>query len=133
MFVSILNERQRTERSLMFTVHGETGHGSQYFGDTTGEKMSRLLTKMNEFRSEEMRKYTEQKLPYGNITTINLTVLKGGVQVNVIPAEMTATVDIRVSVNTDLNAFDQMVLSAALLLCNIFIFFNLFLNLILKS
>lgn len=40
---------------------------------------------------------------------INLTKIKGGVQNNVIPAEMIAVFDIRISVNTDLDAFEKMV------------------------
>lgn len=71
--------------------------------------MTNLLVKLNEFRDEEMRKFMELKYPYGNVTTINLTILKGGVQYNVIPSEMRATFDVRVSVNTDLDVFEQQV------------------------
>lgn len=73
--------------------------------------MTNLLFKLNKFREEEMKKLLEFKYPYGNVTTINLTVLKGGVQFNVIPETMSATFDIRMSINTDLNEVEQMVLS----------------------
>lgn len=43
------------------------------------------------------------------MTTINLTIVKGGVQDNVIPAEMRAVVDMRISVNTDLDEFEKQV------------------------
>lgn len=43
------------------------------------------------------------------VTSINLTRIKGGVENNVIPAEMSAYFDIRISVNTDLDAFEQQV------------------------
>lgn len=56
-----------------------------------------------------MRKLNELKYPYGNVTSINLTILKGGIETNVIPAEMSATFDIRISVNTDLDEFERMV------------------------
>lgn len=71
--------------------------------------MTNLLEKLNEFRDEEMKKFMEWKYPYGNVTTINLTILNGGVAYNVIPSEMRATFDVRVSVNTDLNEFEQQV------------------------
>lgn len=71
--------------------------------------MTHLLAKLNEFRDEEMRKFMKLKHPYGNVTTINLTIIKGGVQYNVIPSEMRATFDIRVSVNSDLDDFEQQV------------------------
>lgn len=105
----IKKNSQRTARTLEFIVHGESGHGSRYFKDTPGEKLTKLLVKMNKLRDEEMRKLTELNYPYGNITTINLTILKGGVAINVVPAEFSATFDIRMSVNTDLNEFEQLV------------------------
>lgn len=39
--------------------------------------MTKLLEKINAFREEEMRKLNVLKYPYGNVTTINLTMLKG--------------------------------------------------------
>lgn len=74
-----------------------------------GEKLDKLLTKMYNFRAEEMRKLNELKYPYGNVTSINLTILKGGAQPNLIPAEFSATFDIRVSVNADLDEFEKKV------------------------
>lgn len=91
-------------------MHGKSGHGSRYFKDTAGEKMTRLLAKINAFRDQEQRKFAKVNYPYyGNITTINLTILKGGVQYNVIPSEMSATFDMRNSVETDLNQVEQQV------------------------
>lgn len=74
-----------------------------------GEKLNKLLTKLYEFRAEESRKLNELKHPYGNVTTINLTILKGGVQTNLIPAELSATFDMRVSANADLDEFENQV------------------------
>lgn len=101
---------QKTARTVRFIVRGRPGHGSQYFDDSPGEKLTILLDKLNEFRKEEKRKLTELKYPYGNVTSINWTILKGGVQDNVVPAEMTVTFDIRVSINADLNELEQKVL-----------------------
>lgn len=72
--------------------------------------MTNLLAKLNEFRDEEQRKFEKLDFPfYGNSTTINLTILKGGVQYNVIPAEFKAIIDMRTPVETDLNEIEQQV------------------------
>lgn len=44
---------------------------------------------------------------YANVTTINLTILKGGVQGNVIPPELTVTFDVRLAVNADHDEFQR--------------------------
>lgn len=100
---------ERTTWSTEFTFHGESGHASLLFDDTPGEKLNYVVGKLTEYREQEKRKWKDLKLPYGNVTSINLTILKGGVQNNVIPAEMSATFDIRVSVNTDLDEFEKQV------------------------
>lgn len=100
---------ERSIWQIEFVFHGHSGHGSLLFEDTPGEKLSYVVAKFMEFRREEFRKFNEQKYPYGNVTSINLTVIKGGVENNVIPAQMTATFDIRISINTDLNEFEQQV------------------------
>lgn len=102
--------RQRSAWQVELVVNGKSGHGSRYFKDTAGEKMTRLLAKINEFRDQEQKKFAKASYPYyGNITTINLTILKGGVQYNVIPAEMKATFDMRNSVQMNLNDVEQQV------------------------
>lgn len=100
---------ERTVWQMEIIFHGHSGHGSLLFENTPGEKFNYVLRKFMEFRKEESRKLFELKYPYGNVTTINLTKIKGGVEDNVIPAEMSATFDVRVSVNTDLDEFYQMV------------------------
>lgn len=100
------------ERSILqveFTFHGHSGHGSKLFYDTVGVKFNYVLGKLMDLRKEEERKFNELKYPYGNVTSINLTIVKGGIQPNVIPAEMSATFDIRVSVNEDVDAFRDQV------------------------
>lgn len=102
---------QRSAWQIELVVNGKSGHGSRYFKEETpGEKMTKLLAKINAFREEEEKKFARVNYPYyGNITTINLTILKGGVQYNVVPAEMRATFDMRNSIETDLNYVKQQV------------------------
>lgn len=100
---------ERTIWQIEFIFNGHSGHGSILFDDTPGEKLSFVASKFMEFRKEELKKLNELKYPYGNVTTINLTVLRGGVENNVIPAQMRATFDIRISINTDLEEFEHQV------------------------
>lgn len=100
---------ERTMFQTEFIFHGQSGHGSRLLSNTAAVKLSYVLAKMMELRQQEERKLNDLKYPYGNVTSINLTILKGGVQANIIPAEMSATFDIRLSVNEDLNEFKERV------------------------
>lgn len=63
-----------------------------------------------ELREHEVKKLENNKdLSIGDVTTVNLTMLSGGVQGNVVPPELSFTVDIRLSNDVDLNEFEQQV------------------------
>lgn len=63
-----------------------------------------------ELRDVEERKLeSNSNLGIGDVTTVNLTMLNGGVQNNVIPGELTIVFDIRLAVDVDHNEFDGMV------------------------
>lgn len=100
---------ERAIRQTSFEFRGKSGHGSKLFDDTPGEKFNYVIGKLYEYRAEEKRKVEELNYPLGNVTSINLTILKGGVANNVIPAELSATFDIRVSFNTEFDEFEQQV------------------------
>lgn len=104
-----MEKRQKSGYLVEFIIHGQSGHALQLLEKTPGEKLAKLLTKLYNFRAEEMRKLNELKYPFGNVTSINLTILNGGIQPNLVPAEISATFDMRVSVNTDLNEFEKQV------------------------
>jgi len=104
--VLITNDERCTWR-IEFISHGITGHGSIPFPNTAGEKMSKLISKLMERRQAEVEKLIANVFDYGNVTTINLTIMKGGVQANVIPPELSVTFDIRVGVNTDHAEFER--------------------------
>jgi len=59
---------------------------------------------------EEQRKLLESdnKLSLGDVITVNLTMVSGGVQVNVVPAELTANFDIRVPPTKNLDEVQKM-------------------------
>jgi len=96
---------------------GPTGHGSRFVENTAMEKLIKVINRMLEFRKEQFE--TLQKdvhkcgLKLGDVTTLNLTALKGGVtsdggetyQINVIPTEAEACFDIRIPPTVNLEEF----------------------------
>lgn len=100
---------ERTIWDIELIFHGQSGHGSKLIENTSGEKLNYVLGKMMEFRNGELKKVKDLEYPLGNVTTINLTILKGGIQNNVIPAELNATFDIRISVNANVEDFKRQV------------------------
>lgn len=88
--------------------HGNSGHGSLFVNDTPGKKIQYLINKFMNWRdSEEQKLKDNAELEIGDVTTINLTVISGGNQINVIPNEMILVFDIRVAVDVEENEFDQ--------------------------
>ena len=49
----------------------------------------------------------ESNCPIGEVTTVNLTMLNGGVQYNVVPDKLQAVFDMRVTPLYDLEQFDK--------------------------
>uniref|UniRef100_A0A0A9X578 N-acyl-aliphatic-L-amino acid amidohydrolase n=1 Tax=Lygus hesperus TaxID=30085 RepID=A0A0A9X578_LYGHE len=101
------------ERSI-WQVHihcpGTPGHGSLLLPETAGEKMRRVIDAFMDYRSREKLKLeSNPDLSIGDVITINLTRVKGGVQNNVIPPEMVVGFDCRLPPSTDLEAFDKFI------------------------
>lgn len=100
---------EKTIWDFALIFHGKSGHGSEFLDDTPGEKLNYVVGKLTEFREIEKKKFREQHYSNGNVTSINLTILKGGLQSNLIPAEMTATFDMRLAVNSNIDDFEKQV------------------------
>eukprot|EP00937_MAST-01D_sp_MAST-1D-sp2_P003011 g3011.t1 len=105
---------ERTPWWVMVQAKGPTGHGSRFIQGTAVSKLVRVANKALQFRREQ-----EEQLSYdceagckhaqakklGDVTTLNLTMLKAGVStdggttwaLNVIPTEAEAGFDIRIS------------------------------------
>lgn len=78
--------------------------------NTAAEKMSFIVNKMLEFRSNEGAKLeNDPTLLPGDVTTVNLTKINGGIQSNVVPSEITIMFDCRLAINVDHDAFVQQV------------------------
>lgn len=86
---------------LEFIVKGDTGHGSRFIKNTAAEKAQFILNEMLAYRSSEQQRLvesqiTDKPLQLGNITTINLTKISGGVQINVVPDQYRLNFDCRI-------------------------------------
>ncbi|XP_065889540.1 aminoacylase-1-like [Dysidea avara] len=100
---------ERTVWWVEVTCTGNTGHGSAFIKDTAMEKLYKIMTSALEFRkSEEKRLEADPSLTLGDVTTININQIQGGVQPNVIPSEMKIIMDIRVSPHRDIIAFKEL-------------------------
>ncbi|KAF5277868.1 hypothetical protein FQA39_LY06020 [Lamprigera yunnana] len=99
---------ERLAWSFYIHVPGTSGHGSELLSNTSGEKVTYLLNKIYSFRRLERKKVHNVK-DLGEATTINVTAITGGVQVNVIPSEFTITIDSRVSLNLGMKNFKSLV------------------------
>ncbi|KAJ8920151.1 hypothetical protein NQ315_011811 [Exocentrus adspersus] len=100
------------ERSIWRNLHihcpGNPGHGSLLLDNTAGEKVNYILNKFFEFRRREKQKLTDNPtLTIGDVTTVNLTQLKGGIQANVIPPEFVIVVDCRIPVTVDMKKWEE--------------------------
>lgn len=89
---------------------GDPGHGSRFIENNAGEKFRQVLNSFLKFRDEQEAKLKkDSKLDLGDVTTINLTMVRGGVQHNVVPDELRATFDVRISPLMNLDEFGRMI------------------------
>ncbi|NXD82401.1 ACY1 protein, partial [Halcyon senegalensis] len=89
---------------------GSPGHGSRFISNTAAEKMHKVITSFLAFReSEKQRLKSDSSLTLGDVTSLNLTMLEGGVSFNVVPSEMAVGFDIRIPPTVDLKAFEEQV------------------------
>uniref|UniRef100_A0A8C0WY57 N-acyl-aliphatic-L-amino acid amidohydrolase n=1 Tax=Castor canadensis TaxID=51338 RepID=A0A8C0WY57_CASCN len=100
-----------SERSpwwVRITSTGRPGHGSRFVEDTAAEKLHKVVSSILAFREKErQRLQSNPHLKEGAVTSVNLTILEGGVAYNVVPATMSASFDIRVAPDVDLKAFEK--------------------------
>uniref|UniRef100_A0A8C0HBY9 N-acyl-aliphatic-L-amino acid amidohydrolase n=1 Tax=Chelonoidis abingdonii TaxID=106734 RepID=A0A8C0HBY9_CHEAB len=74
---------------------GNPGHGSQFIENTAAEKLVREVALF------------WGHLTLGDVTSINMTMLSGGVSFNVVPSELSAAFDIRIPPTVNLQAFEE--------------------------
>ncbi|XP_026744436.1 aminoacylase-1-like [Trichoplusia ni] len=87
---------------------GKSGHGSLLLPDNCGEKIRYIIDKLMDLRLESKKKLADNpELTIGDVTSVNLTKLSGGIQSNVVPEKLTATFDIRIALSVDLKEFES--------------------------
>lgn len=70
------------------------------------------MNRMSEFRAIESQRLDDSngKLTPGDVTTVNLTMFDGGVQMNVVPPVVSAIYDVRLALDVGLEDFENMVI-----------------------
>ncbi|XP_060852760.1 aminoacylase-1-like [Rhopalosiphum padi] len=100
---------ERTSWYLIITCTGQTGHGSILHENTAGEKLQYIINKFMNWREYEKNKLKNSDLGPGDVTTINLTMINGGCQINVVPTELSVTFDIRLAIDIDIEKMKETV------------------------
>ncbi|XP_017143999.1 aminoacylase-1-like [Drosophila miranda] len=101
---------ERTLWHLRFKISGTAGHGSLLLPNTAGEKLNYVVNKLMEFRKSQLQRLAEdQSLEIGDVTTVNLTQLRGGVQSNVVPPLLEVVFDIRIAITVDIAALEKQI------------------------
>ncbi|XP_056129626.1 aminoacylase-1A-like isoform X2 [Lampris incognitus] len=94
------------------TVHcpGSPGHGSRFVENTAAEKLHSIINSFLGFREKEKQRLNTTKcFTLGDVTTVNMTMVKGGVAYNVIPAEMDVSFDLRIPPTVNLQEFEEQI------------------------
>lgn len=103
---------ERTSWRLRLNFTGTTGHGSLLLEKTAAEKFVNVIKKFMDYRQKELEKLKNNaNLTIGDVTTVNLTMINGGIQNNVIPPTISCVFDIRIAIDVDLIEFENMVRS----------------------
>ncbi|KAI8045716.1 hypothetical protein M5D96_001900 [Drosophila gunungcola] len=101
---------ERIRWVLKLKLGGTAGHGSLLLPNTAGVKLNYVLNKLSEFRESQVQRLINDKsVNIGDVTTVNLTQLSGGVQSNVVPPLFEAIFDMRLSITLDLVAFEKQI------------------------
>ncbi|XP_065214154.1 aminoacylase-1-like [Planococcus citri] len=101
---------ERSIWQIIFTCCGNAGHGSLLHENTAAEKVQYLINKFFEYREQQKKKlHSDPNLLIGDVTTVNLTKLEGGVQMNVVPPEMKIGFDIRLALDVNHEDFVKMI------------------------
>ena len=92
---------------IKVTCNGSPGHGSRFLENTAAEKAQKVINRLLAFRAEEKQRLENPELTLGDVTTVNLTLMQGGVQVNVVPDKFVLNFDIRITPTTNIAKFEE--------------------------
>ncbi|XP_051172765.1 aminoacylase-1-like [Leptopilina boulardi] len=100
---------ERCQYHVWIHCTGKSAHGSMANENTSGEKLYKIIGNFMKFREIENNKLKTLNLKPGEVSTVNLTMLKGGVQINVIPEELSVGFDVRLAPDVDHEEFRKMI------------------------
>lgn len=86
---------------------GDPGHGSMFIKNNAAEKLRRVINSFLKFKDSEEKRKELDGLKIGEVTTVNLTMIQGGVQPNVVPNNFKAYFDLRLPPTVDLQKFEE--------------------------
>lgn len=103
---------ERSPWWLKIHCSGNPGHGSRFIENTAAEKYRKIINIFLAYRDEQEKRLKANKgLTLGDVTSVNLTMVEGGQQPNVIPSELCACFDIRITPTANLVEFEELIKS----------------------
>lgn len=101
---------ERNSMKIFITCEGEPGHAAMLPDGTAAEKADYIIERMYRMRrGEVMRLKTNKSLTLSDVSSINLTQMKGGVEANVIPEVIDLAFDVRLAIDRNRQEFIQTV------------------------
>ncbi|XP_017057636.1 aminoacylase-1 [Drosophila ficusphila] len=98
---------ERAVWRVYFHISGTAGHGSLLLPNTAGEKLNYIVGKMIALRRTQVQRLENNpESVIGDVTTINLTKISGGVQSNVVPPQLMVCFDCRLALDVDHEEFE---------------------------
>jgi aminoacylase len=95
---------------IIFNIHGNNGHGALLLHQTAPEKLRKLLDKFYDYRDIQVKRLQDNpNLTIGDVTTVNITMINGGVQLNTVPPNIKVMTDIRLGIDVNHDEFENMV------------------------
>lgn len=102
------NNGSRILLELNLKIKGPTGHSAVMVENTAAEKLGFMLNKFHEFRKTQMKILEKDPLNFKESTSVNCTIIHGGIQVNVVPSEFILSVDARLAPDMNNDGFEKM-------------------------
>ena len=101
---------ERSVRMLCIDFVGNTGHGSRFIENSCGEKITRFLQSLYSYRQTQLDKLNSggSCISLGEVSTVNLTMARGGLAYNVVPPDFHLTVDFRLATDVQIEEFEAM-------------------------
>lgn len=98
----------RVAKTIRVQCPGNTGHGSLLLNGTAGEKLRVVIEKFMDYRAEQKARLSDPSVKLGDVNSVNLTMIQGGVQMNVLPSSLAVTFDCRLNPKVSYDEFKDL-------------------------